>query len=107
MKTWDEIIRNLHPNETIISGIVGKLYFNDEWNETYKNYIKKLVTPDILEKMLQMEWDSGYGEENVPPFIIWTNERIFIVSDYDGALSLVTIPRNPTETKDVEYAGGG
>ena len=107
MKTWDEIIRNLHPNETIISGIVGKSFFNDKWNEIYKDYIKKLVTPDILEKMLQMEWDHNYGEDSVPPFIIWTTERIFLVADYDGATYLVTAPRNPTEVESVDYAGGG
>ncbi len=81
--TWRELIGyelEPHPGEQIIA-----------------------VVPD--EAALDMKFDNGYGCPEGPVFTAWTQNRVVFPVCYDGAESVRSVPRNPTN-EATEHVGG-
>jgi hypothetical protein len=75
MDTWRELIAyelESHPGESIIS-----------------------VAPD--ESALDVRFDGNYGTPNGPAFTAWTQNRVLFPVSYDGAESVSSVPRNPSD----------
>lgn len=49
------------------------------------------------EELAEYEGDVGYGGENLPRLHAWTEQRVYFKSVYDGAESVKSVPRNPTD----------
>jgi hypothetical protein len=41
----------------------------------------------------------GFGGAGATPFFAWSNDRVFWVSEYDGACSIASVPRHPMPCK--------
>jgi hypothetical protein len=46
---------------------------------------------------LDKEFDDGFGATEGEPFYIWTKRRIYFSKEYDGAESVGSLPRRPTQ----------
>ncbi len=51
------------------------------------------------------EFDSGYGESIGEPFTLWTYERVYFPTVYDGSEDVASIPRNPCN-EVTQHIGG-
>lgn len=45
----------------------------------------------------QFEGDTGFGGESLPRLYAWTVDRVYFKNVYDGAESVQSVPRNPSE----------
>ena len=46
---------------------------------------------------LEYDFDRGYGGPECHAIYVWTKDRVFFVSQYDGSTGIESIPRNPTD----------
>ncbi len=52
------------------------------------------VFDEIPDSILDQEFYCGFGSQNVPSFIAWSENYVYYVSEYDGATSLEWISRH-------------
>jgi len=57
-------------------------------------------------KLLDFNFDSGYGGEEGYALYVWTKDWIIVKETYDGAEWYIKIPRNPTDKVMPESIGG-
>ena len=72
---------------------------------TWRNMLEGLLafTKDEIETLvfepadidLDKPFDDGFGIPEGVPFRAYSNDWIYICTEYDGAESLVLVPRNP------------
>jgi len=58
-------------------------------------------------KILDFEFNSGYGGENGYAIYVWTKTKIVVKGTYDGAEWYEVIPRNPDKDIVPSSIGGG
>lgn len=52
---------------------------------------------DVPDSVLDQEFYSGYGCQQVPRFHAWSENYVYYVHEYDGSTMLSWVPRNPPE----------
>ena len=57
------------------------------------------------ESVLDVEFDSGYGETEGAPMLAWTATHVYFPVCYDGSEWVDSAPRNPT-VDGQEHVGG-
>jgi hypothetical protein len=70
--------------------IEGKLY---RWND------------DAAEFFSSTKWSTSYGAPECPNCIVWTQEGIYFIVQYDGATWWERIPRNPQPMRAPSIGG--
>jgi hypothetical protein len=83
--------------ETIIAIVVGP-HDDDRWEETDRRpeYQRDVVlTREQGLAILDVEYNNGYGGADCFPMYAWTEKSVLSISEYDGATSLNSFPRNP------------
>lgn len=60
-------------------------------------YIDKVLSAEQAKPILDYEYDSGFGCADCHPFFAWTRSKVIFVHEYDGATTVVWVPRNPRE----------
>lgn len=86
--------------------LIGK-HYNDYWDDDEEDRRpiearNELVDRETALKILDLDYDSGYGGADCFPLYAWSKKAIFFVSEYDGATGLARIPRNP-QVMEVEF----
>jgi hypothetical protein len=61
------------------------------------------VAPD--EAVLDVKFDNGFGCPEGPVFTAWTQTRVLFPVCYDGAESVSSVPRNPSD-EETSHVGG-
>jgi hypothetical protein len=56
---------------------------------------KVLSVEEAMPLMQGWSFSGGYGAPECYATYIWTNKRVFWVTQYDGSTSLNSVPRNP------------
>ncbi len=71
--------------------------FEEEWSpEDFKEpYLVR--TWQEVKPRLDYEYDTGFGGADCHAIFAWTPTRIVFVTEYDGATSVTSLPRNPVE----------
>jgi hypothetical protein len=94
---WTDIL-NATNGEPIQSGVIG----NFGWDRLYDSDSRvpqdqktKLLTRDELSKLLNYEYDAGYGAPDCHAVTIWTTAHVLFIVQYDGATNVHSVPRNP------------
>lgn len=49
----------------------------------------------VIQKWLDVEFDSGFGEAHVPFYTAWSPTHVHYVHEYDGSTSSCSVKRNP------------
>lgn len=88
----DEII------ESVVIGDKGWGGFESHTIPQYESQIRnKVLSWEQAKPMLDYEFDSGFGSPGCNAVTVWTPTRVLFVSQYDGATSLESVPRNPID----------
>lgn len=103
---WQEIQEKLRDDEEILAGTFDRSWGYDP-NQDFKSSYGDLLSPDEMKSYLtRFSWNGGFGSPDCPAAVIWTNQRIFFPSQYDGATSLHSIPIEPEEGVAIMPGGG-
>lgn len=78
-------------------------YYNDEDSRAVpKEFIGKPFCFGDVRDYFDYEYDTGFGGADCNAIYLYTKSFIVFVSEYDGATSVSSIPRNPIEC-DPDY----
>lgn len=55
---------------------------------------------DVPDSILDKEFDSGYGSQQVPSFMAWSPNYVYFVHEYDGSTRLDWVERHPPDLTD-------
>lgn len=105
--TWLRKAEELH-GETIESIVVGPHDNDDLWygeDRRPENQRDVLLSREDGLKLLDVDYDHGFGGADCFRIYAWTPNRVFFMHEYDGATSLNWVPRNPTP--DIQPTFGG
>ena len=58
-----------------------------------------IVYNTLTETEMDVEFDDGFGSAEGVPFTCWTERRVYMPKEYDGAESVISAPRNPCNEK--------
>ncbi len=61
----------------------------------------------LTEDQMRVRFDDGFGGVEGRPFTAWTATRVYFPTDYDGAESVASAPRNPCDEPTQHVGGGG
>lgn len=64
------------------------------WNADV--YGTTMVTNERAYRFLHKPFNNGYGWRAMPRFIMWTEARVYFSHEYDGLLSVQSVPKEPT-----------
>ena len=76
---------------------------NYDWS-TPEYFGKEMIEEAF--KVLDFEFDSGYGGEEGHRLYAWTPTKVIIKSVYDGSESYDIVPRHPSNVMPEAYGGG-
>lgn len=101
LRTWlkDHSIP-LHPTTVIyVPKTETDAYGLEPWAELpHGSYLGNSVPPAILDQ----PFNPDYGTQEIPDILIWTQDRIYYVYEYDGATCLHSVPRSPFPTTPIQ-----
>ena len=73
-----------------------------------EGYEAKIIgSKSNVEKWSEEFFQIGFGCDESPPFIVWTENWIYFSHVYDGLVSIECLPRNPESSFEVEQHIGG
>lgn len=108
LKDWLENVAGDEPIEAVVIGEMG--WGDDYGSEDIPGYSEHPryvpLTWEQAAPHLDYEFSSGFGAPSCEAVYAWTPTRVIGISQYDGATSPFTVPRNPVECKP-EMPGGG
>lgn len=81
--------------EQIQAVVVGYHYDDDDWDEPKRLFL--VQTWEEARPVLDYEYHNGYGGADCHKVYAWTEARVLFVHEYDGATTVVWVPRNPVE----------
>lgn len=109
MSNFKQDILEAAGGEPILGVVIGEMgwgEYNSESVPLYNEQPKdKLLSWKKAEKFLDYEYDTGFGAPECNAVYVWTKTKVIFVSQYDGATSLHSVPRNPADVKP-EMPGG-
>ena len=84
--------------ETIEAIVVGPDDEHD-WDQTRSNQDRENRVLSVEEglALLDKDYNNGYGGADCRPFYAWTQSRVYLVHEYDGATGLGWVPRHPVD----------
>ena len=90
----------LKSGETLEAIVVGADDQHD-WDTTrpHQDREDRVLSVEEGLALLDKDYDSGYGGADCRPFYAWTQTRVYMVHEYDGATSLGWLPRHPVDCK--------
>lgn len=95
IKDWIEEFEKDN-NEKVVCIVVGK-HYNDYDDEDRRPEAKRDVMLSRKEglKLLDVEFDSGYGGADCFPMLAWTENFVLKIHEYDGSTYIEGVPRKP------------
>lgn len=98
---YEELVEALSEGErveAVVFGDYGWSGFKQPPSEIPEELRGKPLTLEEAKPYMR-DWSfcGGHGSPDCWMVYIWTNTNIYFVQEYDGATSLVSIPRNPCE----------
>lgn len=104
MNAKKELLK-LADGENILAISMGELgCLLDE--QKHPNYFKGKQKVEEALKILDFDFDSGYGVEEGYSLYAWTKTKVIVEGTYDGAEWYESIPRNPTDEQMPKSIGG-
>ncbi len=100
-----EDILEMAAKEPIEAVVIGERETDDHRFRVPEDLVGKLISWDRARPLLDYYYDGGFGSPDHPPILVWTATRVLFATCYDGATSLASVPRNPTETRPHFFGG--
>ena len=81
------------------------------WRELITEEMRKrgeswgdVVAMTLTEEQLDVVFDADFGSPCGAPFTLWTQQRVYFPTSYDGWEDAASVPRNPSD-EAVEHVG--
>ena len=109
-KTLAEEIEEKAGGEEILGAVIGEMGWGEDYNSEdvpkYKEQPKnKLIPWNKARPLLNYEWYQSYGAPTCNAIYVWTESWVILVDQYDGATSVIRIPRNPIDCEPIMPGG--
>lgn len=100
MNAYNDLLEHLNEGEVIEAIVFGEWGWGSYGEETVAVPPDKqgvLLTPEEAKPLMKgWSFNGGYGSPECYAVNVWTNQRLFWVTQYDGMTWLDSAPRNPT-----------
>jgi len=106
---YDDLLSELREDEVVEAVVFGQWGSLDEPEPNPVPADRKNMVLSFTEAKQYMKgWSfkNGFGELNCYAVYIWTNYRVFWVTQYDGSTELNSMPRNPIDCVPGMPGGG-
>lgn len=94
------ITDDLEEGELVESVVIGEMGWGNYGSERVPRYSEQpkgvVLSWEDAKPWIDYEFDNGYGSPECNAINVWTNKRVFWVTQYDGSTSLSSAPRHPT-----------
>ena len=93
-KTFEDAAAEM--GDKLIAAVVG-IDDRAEYDspERDSEIIRQVWAWDEAAKMIDYEYDSGFGGADCHAVIAWGEKFVYFVHEYDGATGIQKVPRNP------------
>lgn len=99
MANWREILtQTMSAHQESWTDVEAMVFVENDWSADKPK--------PLTETELDREFDAGYGGTEGCYFTVWTKNRVYFPSCYDGAEGAFSVPRNPCD-EAAEHVGGG
>ena len=102
MENWFKYLIGIDKTDKILAIAVRKN--NDGYNEDEKGELFKSI--EEAKKILDYDFDAGFGGENGPYFTAWTKDKVYFPVQYDGSEWITSVPRKICNIA-TSHKGGG
>jgi len=115
LKEW---ITEATRGEEIVGVVIGRTGWadlsdcdeeDDYDHEEIPNYLSmpkcRVLTWEEAQKWLDYKFDSSDGASDCNAVYVWTETKIFGISQYDGAIGMFALPRNPIDCEPKMLGG--
>ena len=95
---YKELMEALLPNEKVEKIVFGSepTFFSKGRYPVPEDKAGKAMSLQEAEPYMK-DWKFDALHKNCYATYIWTDQRVFFVSNYDGSMQLEWVPRNPTD----------
>ncbi len=101
MANLAEWIEEEAAGEPIEGVVIGEMGWGDYGSESVSIYASqprgKLLDWKTARPLLDYEFDAGFGAPGCNAICVWTPSKVIGISQYDGATSPFSMPRNPAD----------
>lgn len=80
----------------VISALRGCSWYYDS-TPAKTDWADRVIPWSEAEKILDYDYDDGYGSQDCHNVYVWTPTRVLGVHEYDGSTSISSVPRNPVD----------
>jgi len=97
MANFKDDIVDAVDNDKILSVYIFKMEDDDDYDRFCAANIvaNRLVSYEEALKVLNYDYNDGYGGQDCHDILMWSAERVYYVHEYDGATCIRHRPRNP------------
>ncbi len=81
--------------EQVLFAVVGE-HYSHKWDDPEPNHLGHLLPWADARKILDYNYDNGFGGADCHPVYAWTETKVIFVVEYDGSTGTSWVPRNPT-----------
>jgi hypothetical protein len=107
LKDWILQQADGDPVEAVVLGEMGGGHYGSEVVSGHQEPpIGRVMSFDKAAPFLSYEFYDGFGSVGCHAIYAWTRTKVIFVSQYDGATTIQSVPRNPKDCLP-EMAGGG
>jgi len=109
---YEDLLSKLREGEVVEAVVFGQWGW-DGYKEPEPNPIpidrrnKVLSFGEAKQYMKEWSFESKGGAPECYAVYVWTNFRVFWVTEYDGDTTLNSMPRNPIDCEPYMPGGGG
>jgi len=72
--------------------------------ESHKETFADIVSSTFKDGELDVEFDDGFGGTEGIEFTVWTTNRVYFPTEYDGSEGVASVARNP-DGKPTRHSG--
>jgi len=107
-KAYEQLLEKLEVGEEIEAVVFGDYVGCDEPQNPIPDKIKCIPLTFEQAKPYMLNWSviDEYGSADCYAMHVWTNQRVMWITQYDGAASIDSMPRNPIECIPEVFGGG-
>lgn len=97
--TFAQDIEKVAGSESIDAVVIGPR--GDRWFDEEPKEPQTVLSWNEARSQLDYRYDDGFGGAECHRIYAWTRTRVLFVSEYDGATTVMSVPRNPEASKPI------
>ena len=91
--------------EAVVIGPFGWGSIDDDNQKIPRSKLGRVLSWHEARSLLDYDYDDGFGAPDCHAVYVWTADEVLWVTQYDGATTIDSAPRNPRDC--IPYMPGG